>query len=520
MDVRPTPLNVSTYTILVNLKKSDNTNQEIDLHLLSRYIPIYDEKSIQTESMEGCIIGINNFTEHKYTDLPRGKINEKKRYPKSVFNNQLTIMYKYAGFKKVNIKIFSNGKLHLTGINDYPWEVYHVSNFIINLIKNMKYIIYKSKEDLSPLYNYSLIYDNEKDDIVYYRSDIDKYDIKKYIEAPKISEDKPIVPGDNKWLSSIEVVDIVKSYLAYANVIMTHLNNLHEIIVLNDSYSMDIREKLLTEMLKYKNLKSIKKKIVYFQNDSLKIYLREHIDALIKIIKNYIKRLNGLLNTDSHVINKLKETNKSLVVNVKDKYKHDPLSNYYKYKMKMNEKNFNVYNIDIEFIKGEFNTNVGHRLIEMSELLKSRRYNIFNTYNPDNGHAGILVSFYYNQKYLKPGYKPGICYCEHSCLKKKGNNEDRCICLTIVIFRPGNITITSAKNKEQLVHAYNFITQFIEDNKAQVCYAIDKEEIKTSKLKKIIKKEPLFIERDKIDYSCLSGSIECESSEDSVGAAC
>jgi hypothetical protein len=484
----PTPLNISTYTIITNITKNKN---EIDLHILSRFIPIYDEFSVNTQDQEGCIIGINNYTEHQYSDIPRGNIDIKKKFPNSVFNNQLTILYKYYGFKTVNIKIF-NGKLHLTGIKDYPWEVNHTCNYIINMIKNLKYQIYTSVEDFNKCkeYNYVLYYDKEINNIVYYRNNIETYNIDNYIKGKK--------QNSLRWLKNTEIKPIIERYIQKAIKIKEAMTELYDKIVLTDNYSMDDRTYIYNKLVEYNKLKKIRANIIYYENNKLKQYLTEHINYLLKIIKKYILRIEQTHSTDEYIIDKLKILYPNIISECNSL---DGIINTILYKKtSMSEKDFSLGNISIDLIKSEFNNGMGHKLVQFSNKLREDKYNIFNTYNPNTGHAGILIKFYYNRIHLDK--KPGICHCENFCINKKknANKPNKCSCLTIIVFRPANITITGGKTVEEIKYAYNFINKFISDNIDEVCYNINKEEIKENKMKKIIKKKPLFIKRNSIIY--------------------
>jgi TATA-box binding protein (TBP) (component of TFIID and TFIIIB) len=484
----PTPLNISTYTIITDITKNKN---EIDLHILSRLIPIYDENSIQTQDQNGCIIGINNYTEHQYSDIPRGKIDIKKKFPNSVFNNQLTILYKYYGFKTVNIKIF-NGKLHLTGIKDYPWEVHHSCNYIINMIKSLKYQIYTNIEDFKATknYNYVLYYDKDINDIVYYRNNINIYNIDDYIKGKKNTR--------LKWMRSNEVKPIIERYIEQATVIENDMTELHNKIVLTDNYSMDDRTFIYDKLFKYNKLKKIKANVIYYENNKLKQYLTEHIAYLLKIIKKYIARIEQTFYSDEYVISKLKVLYPNIIEECSNL---DRITNSILYKTTaMSNKDFVIGNISIDLIKSEFNNGMGHKLVQFSNKLREDKYNIFNTYNPNTGHAGILIKFYYNKIHLDK--KPGICHCKEFCINKKkhANKPNKCSCLTIIIFRPANITITGGKTVEEIKYAYEFINKFINDNINDVCYNINPEEINENKIKKIVKKQPLFIKRSNICY--------------------
>ena len=98
-----------------------------------------EETVEELEKKEGGIFNITLFS-----DYSRGIFNNEKKNKIKEFNNQVTINYKYWGFRNVNIKIFTNGKLQMTGIKTND-EAVMVSNMIINYIKQMKIRIYKNK---------------------------------------------------------------------------------------------------------------------------------------------------------------------------------------------------------------------------------------------------------------------------------------------------------------------------------------------------------------------------------------
>jgi hypothetical protein len=490
----PSPLNISTYTIITDIT---NNKKEIDLHILSRLIPIYDENSIQTQGENGCIIGINNYTEYKYTDMPRGKIDIKKKYPKSVFNNQLTILYKYYNFKTINIKIF-NGKLHLTGIKDYPWEVNHIGNYIINMLKTLKYNIYMSKRDFvnNKLLNYVLYYNKEKNEIEYYRNNIENYNIEKYINND--TDDK------FEWLLKDDIIKITDAYLKYIDTIDIKLQELANKIFLNNNYTVNDRKEIYAHLSFYNKLKKIKTNIINYENNKLKQYLHEHINYLMKVVKKYRLRIEQINYTDQYIISKLKTLYPNIIKecetfnnnSINDNIETKPLILIKN--TTMNDKYFKISNIAVNMIKSEFNNGMGHKLVNFSNKLREEKYNIFNTYNPNTGHAGILIKFYYNKYHLDK--KPGLCHCKDFCINKKIKNIDKCTCLTIIVFRPANITITGGKTIDEIKYAYQFINKFIKDNINDVCYNINQVEIADNKRKKIIKKKPMYININNITY--------------------
>jgi len=136
---KPTDLVISTCTVV------SNVNNDINLNFLSRVVHIYDMYHQELEKKEG---GIYNIT--LYSDYSRGNTYDKKVKNKE-FNNQVTIKYKYWGFRHINMKIFTNGKFQMTGLKTNT-EAVNITNRIISVLKNITLKIFTSKKQLE---NYS-----------------------------------------------------------------------------------------------------------------------------------------------------------------------------------------------------------------------------------------------------------------------------------------------------------------------------------------------------------------------------
>lgn len=132
---KPTDLVISTCTVV------SNVSNDIDLNYLSRVVPIYDMYDKLLEEKTG---GIYNIT--LYSDYSRGNVYDKKVKNKE-FNNQVTIKYKYWGFRYINMKVFTNGKLQMTGLKT-DTEADKLTSKIINILKNISLKIYTSKKAL------------------------------------------------------------------------------------------------------------------------------------------------------------------------------------------------------------------------------------------------------------------------------------------------------------------------------------------------------------------------------------
>ena len=77
-------------------------------------------------------------------------------------------------------------------------------------------------------------------------------------------------------------------------------------------------------------------------------------------------------------------------------------------------------------------------------------------------YPGVNIKYYLNP--LRNNF--GICDCEKPC-NGKGLN-DTCKKITIAVFKSGKIIITGGRNKNHIQKAYEFITEFIEENKTLV----------------------------------------------------
>ena len=84
-----------------------------------------------------------------------------------------------------------------------------------------------------------------------------------------------------------------------------------------------------------------------------------------------------------------------------------------------------------------------------------------SSYEPCN-YPGVNIKYYYNP--LKRNF--GICDCEKHC-NGKGLN-DTCKKITIAVFKSGKIIITGGRSKYHIQTAYEFITEFIQENKEKV----------------------------------------------------
>ena len=104
-------------------------------------------------------------------------------------------------------------------------------------------------------------------------------------------------------------------------------------------------------------------------------------------------------------------------------------------------------------IGSEINREILHRHIIENGFLSS--------FEPCN-YPGVNIKYYMNP--LRNNY--GICDCEKPCNGKGKDNS--CKRITIAVFKSGKIIITGGRNKNQIQTAYEFITEFINDNREEI----------------------------------------------------
>lgn len=423
---KPSELKISTMTIITNINGIHQTKgiQEynIDLDILSRFIDVYPENSEQTNNMIGGIVGIDYFS-----NISRG-ISKKT----SPFYNQSTVIYHYWGFRSINIKIFNNGKLQMTGLcND--GEANYVTKFIINQFKNTKIKIYKNLLDLpcNKLNDFNIVYNPKTDKYNYYRYNyINNYDnnIIKYNKTEQL----------NGWVSDT----FIHEFLVYLyNTIKSDKEKYN--ICATD---IDLKNKILYMDSIYKRLTKIRTKD-------------------IEVTKNIINNnKNNLVDND---------------INTDEVYWTFPIFD--------DTLEYKLGNKKIELINSNFTTNYSINNTILHQLLNTK-YKIFSSYEP-NDYPGVKNKFYWNNNKT---IQDGICNCDIPCVSL--GKRSKCTQITISIFQSGSIIITGAKSIPQIKHAYSFINKLLKEefDLVYIHKTINNNEYKTNEMRKVLRKKRLF----------------------------
>lgn len=177
IEFKASPLTISTCTVITNL------NTKISLDYLTRFLEVYDQHAPELELKRGGVYNIEY-----YGNCARGETYMDKI--KDEFNNQTTIKFKYWGFRNINIKIFANGRLQMTGPK-YENEGAEIAKLLVDIIKDIKVKIQCDIKNILPssqiipdaslgpdvtkLADFQLVYCPEMKTVSYYRRDYSRF---------------------------------------------------------------------------------------------------------------------------------------------------------------------------------------------------------------------------------------------------------------------------------------------------------------------------------------------------------
>lgn len=418
----------------------------------------------ELKDINGGIISISTYSAMNNTDMPRGKMPDK--IPRRVFNNEITLLYRYWGFKQINLKIFSNGKLQMTGIIDPTFETKLLADYLINIFKNMKYRVYKTFPQSIANYDYIVCWNNETQSLDYWRRNIETYSLDVII-----SNGLKYNFTSTNWLNSVDAYNKLTDYISCADTELAILDNLRMELLNTYEYSNDLRLKLYNQLTKYKQIKKVEKKKVLQDNAKVKDYIINLVIYIIKFYKSYKTRISQLIKSDTSFLDDINtkyfDIIKAKFTSVVDNPADD--CNYLEFDTVISLYNdYKLTDIKTELINSDYNNRFNNNLVKIHELLSTPEYGIYNYYYPDNQYAGIIAKFMYNPLYLDTTkYKLGKCYCAESCVT---NSKQACVSISISIFRTGSIIITAAKEIPQLLCVYEFLNALFAKHYNEISY--------------------------------------------------
>jgi len=457
----------STTTAVAHIQVKDNKGCEFEPNLnvsaISRFVNVYSITSKETETHNGNLCGTSSAD-----DLSRGvshmvKFLKKRRKKKArtqkertkihnnkyKFDNQVSLVYMYWGFRKINCKIFNNGKLQMTGIK-YDQEVKWVGENIIRILKDAKIPIYTSIEQLPEKeeidktgITYALVYNPKTGKMNYYRWNF----YEQFGNIPRLSNHNYKL---QEWNTDTEIHKYIKYMDEKKQSIITELN-------------------LLTSAKKQREVKQLE--------DEFKDFCG---------MQNYI---DSVRNADNAILEQILEDNKKTINTASktdDIIELDMIDKSYLYKLE---------GVRLGMVNADFN--IGFP-INNTKLYKILRHLKFKTsYNTDE-YPGLKIYYYLNK------LNTGKCECKPHCASL--TTDKQCNLLTIMVFQSGYIQITGSKNIEHTRICYNYMRQFLIDKKSDILGKYSEDDLKkianrTNEIRRFNNKARLFYcQRDNIDF--------------------
>ncbi len=409
----PSDYKIATRSYIYNIASATNKIIKFDLYNIARYIILGTEEDAAT--LDGALIGLKYFNYYyrgclkSKSILTKTKINNKKNKNVNMntknkdFKNQITFIYKYYGCRTVNIKLFNNGELQLSGVSS-TYEANKTVNYLIKAISNTTYNVFATMLDI-PENKYDFIYVADQTD-------------------PEMQSKKYKYYYYNYFQYFDNVIDGLKihnniNYLAIKNFVIQYANKWIDetiidkwLFILNNEYNM-----LNRKCLKMTDL-----------------------GTNIKLI-NKLKKFILLLKFTIQKIQKIKENDAIQPINTSKSYL---IENYELY--------INKY--VLQFINACYYIGFSIKNNILYNIFK--HIGIVAIYKPDD-YPGLLLTYYWNQANTAlPIHARGKCICSPICTNNN-NKKNKCFKITIIIFQTGNIIITGAKDYNHTDECYQFI---------------------------------------------------------------
>ena len=399
----PTEFRISTMTMITSF----GTN--INLYVVDKYFEL-DSKIISKD----------------YGDKPvKNKKNlKKKKNNNRPFFNQATIKVQLNPLKKINVKVFSNGKIQMTGVKKEE-DAKESLNLIIDKLKKTNGEIPLNKvllkQQLQLLLN-ELNIDIIPEYCFCNPETIDKlYTIKEFFDIFYDHKVEIILNGNRIYNKLFRLYDCKRKQttIKTKTLVRSLLDKLNQDIIPGEYYNNSKFQ------LKYENC-----------NFEELLEMNVNLETILDSDKIY----KDLYDNDENETIKIQSES---IENLND---------------------IKIGKIQTVLINSDFNTNFEIRRDELHNILKSKnQYNIISRYEPDI-YPGVNNKYYWNKQYKNKKYE-GKCYCTIPCEGKgDGDGNGQCKKITIAAFQSGSIIITGANRLEHIKDARNFIIRVLKDN--------------------------------------------------------
>jgi len=515
LEFKTTPLSISTCTVITNLNSKNN------LGLISRFISIYEQFSPELNEKTGGLYNLEF-----YGNCARGETLIDKI--KDEFNNQATIKFKYWGFRNVNIKIFANGTLQMTGLKDED-EAKIVSELLINILKNIKINIttdIKTLAEISKTYDFQLIYNLDTKSVSYYRKYYDRF-LKDYefdtdlvygtngpngsngineghnfvnlnrknfvkgihniynINSDPLEEENKSFLKENNWNGDLYIRNTIDKINRIKDYFTSDLEN----TLSNCKTLLEVKQGIEELMKKYTDFKfTLLDKLIsdigkdMFSNDKQTLIdIKHEIFKFNRVYKNFLeKKINRLVTIrtiDITICNYVKEylllkdaedTEDAEDAEVKEVTEVKETKN-------LLNKTIQIPIEQIELITKNITEPHNYFVSDINTVLINSDFSINHNINLKKMAKLLKKKGLYNS--YEPDEYPGVLTKYYynpnniiqgicNCAIHCSTKEKHSICtkITISLFRPGSIIITGARTLHQLMLTYDEIIKILKEN--------------------------------------------------------
>lgn len=444
----PSELRISTITAISNI------GVNVSLKNIHKYIEV---ENYENESPIMSIATGNLDIKKSIKYQQKKKNKKKKQQAKKTFFNQCTIIIKISENKYVNLKIFLNGNIQMTGLKRTEDGEKCIQLLIDELTKTQieqDIIIRKKfkeittdilKLDVSKITKFCFELFKGKHNTINNQYINSEYLLAKYSKLPKI----------------METFRKFQLYLYLS--------------------SLELPQEFEKEEIIYNILGECDKINTNWDNNKGKLQI---INKIEEIIKEYQFEFTN--NGGYNLVEKLYNMYNVVYTeyNILDSYSYD-----------IAYQDIVVEDIEIVLINSDFSVGFKIKRENLYELLVND-YGIYVTYEPDI-YPGVNSKFFWNKLTLQTEGK-GVCSCSKKCDGKGlGDGNGKCKKITVAIFQSGNIIITGARTKQQLNDAYNFINHILNKHYEH----IKRKEITLKKTDELLKEHYIYIPKNKINMN-------------------
>ncbi len=251
--------------------------------------------------------------------------------------------------------------------------------------------------------------------------------------------------------------------------ITLNLDVLYENFTISDKfiwiYYPKITDKPNTRGIYPKKKRTPKKDVVkknLFDNQVTTIFkINDNYYPNLKIFKNGNIQITGIKDKDI-----VKDIIDIIIIEIKRIY---DINN----DISSNIENISFNNFIIRMINTDFKSYIDEtmetkfliRRKALHKILISDIYNNRCSFEPGRYH-GVKLEYFWN---LNKAKKDGICICNPHCFGKgTGTGEKNCKKITIAIFESGSVLITGGISFDQIMEAYNYITNILRIHKLEI----------------------------------------------------